>query len=66
MTFASMPPQDMTLKFQKRTPVGNTSDWMIVKLYYPKPNSIRVQVNGVTIRPISLFENNGLTPLNTS
>jgi len=66
MSFASMPPVDMTLKLQKRTPEGNASDWIIVKLYYPRPNSIRVQVNGVTIKPISLFEDNGLTPLNTS
>ena len=42
MSFASMPPEDMTLKFQKRLPEGNSSDWIIVKLYYPKPNSIRV------------------------
>ena len=42
MTFTSMPPEDMTLKLQKRLPEGNTSDWVIVKLMYPKPNSIRV------------------------
>jgi hypothetical protein len=42
MSFTSMPPEDMTLKFQKRLPGGNSSDWIIVKLMYPKPNSIRV------------------------
>ncbi len=42
MTFESMPPEDMTFTFQKRTPEGNSSDWIIVKLAYPKPHSIRV------------------------
>ncbi len=59
MTFKSMPPEDTTFKFQRRLPEGNASDWVIVKLYYPKPNSIRVEVGGKTIKPISLIENNG-------
>jgi hypothetical protein len=42
MTFVSMPPEDMTFKIQKRLPTGNSSDFVIVKLYYPKPNSIKV------------------------
>lgn len=42
MSFTSMPPEDMTLKIQKRLPEGTPSDWVVVKLYYPKPNSIRV------------------------
>ena len=33
---------------------------------YPKPNSIRVEVGGQTIRPISLLDNNGEGSLNTS
>jgi hypothetical protein len=66
MSFKSMPPEDMTFKLQKRLPTGNASDWVIVKLYYPKPNSIRVQVGGQTIKPISLIDNNGEDPLNTS
>ena len=40
MTFASNPPDDMRLQLQKRTPSGNNSDYVIVKLYYPFPNSI--------------------------
>lgn len=47
----------MTLKLQKRLPEGNSSDWVIVKLMYPKPNSIRVEVNGQGIRPIQLKDN---------
>ncbi len=61
-----MPPEDMTFKMQKRLPQGNASDWVIVKLMYPKPNSIRVEVNGQPIKPISLLDNNGEVPLNTS
>ena len=66
MTFTSMPPEDMTFKMQKRLPQGNASDWVIVKLMYPQPNSIRVEVNGQAIRPISLLDNNGEGALNTS
>lgn len=66
MTFATHPPEDMVLRFQKRTPVGNTSDWMIVKLSYPKPNSIRVETGGQIVKPISLLDNGGEAPLNTS
>ncbi len=46
MSFSAMPPEDMTFKIQKRLPEGNSSDWVIVKMMYPKPNSIRVEVNG--------------------
>jgi hypothetical protein len=49
----------MTFRIQKRLPQGNGSDWVGVKLYYPKPNSIKVEVNGVVIKPISLLVNNG-------
>jgi hypothetical protein len=66
MTFTSMPPEDMTFKIQKRLPQGNSSDWVIVKLMWPKPNSIRVEVGGQTVKPISLLDNGGEEPLNTS
>jgi hypothetical protein len=59
MTFSAMPPIDMRLQFQKRTPQGNNSDWVIVRLYYPLPNSIRVQNSTGTVAPISLLDNNG-------
>lgn len=57
MSFVSMPPEDMILQFQRRTLVGNDSDWIIVKLYYPKPNSIRVMDKNGIIRPIPLLDN---------
>lgn len=57
MTFESKPPEDMILQFQRRTPEGNDSDWIIVKLYYPKPNSIRVMDKTSIIKPIPLLDN---------
>jgi len=52
MSFASNPPNDMRLQLQKRTPGGNNSDWIIVKLYYPFP--------------ISLLDNNSQQKLDTT
>lgn len=53
MTFASNPPDDMRLQIQQRIPGGNSSDWVVVKIYYPFPNSIQVQAGGVTVRPLA-------------
>lgn len=38
MSFAAMPPIDMRMQLQKRTPDGMPTDWIVVKLYYPFPN----------------------------
>jgi hypothetical protein len=56
---AAMPPIDMRYRIQRRLPNGNSSDWVIIKMYYPMPNSISVSVKGNTIKPISLLDNNG-------
>jgi hypothetical protein len=64
MTFASNPPDDMLFQLQKRIPAGNNSDWVVVKLYYPFPNSIEVSVGGVVSRPISLLSSS--VALNTN
>lgn len=66
MTFASNPPDDMRLQLQKKLPTGNASEWTIVKLYYPFPNSIEVSVNGAVVKPISLLANNGENPVDTT
>lgn len=66
MSFDAAAPADMTLKLQNRLPEANASDWIIVKLFYPFPNSISVQAGAVPVRPISLLDNDGQTPLNTS
>lgn len=64
MTFASNPPDDMHVQLQKRIPAGNNSDWVVIKLYYPFPNSIEVSVGGVVSRPVSLLDTN--VALNTN
>lgn len=66
MTFRSNPPDDMRFQLQKRTPGGNNSDWIVARIYYPFPNMVEVQVNGQTVRPISLLDNNGEAPVNTT
>lgn len=66
MTFEAMPPVDMVLQIQERIPGGNSSDWAVVKLYYPFPNSIAVEVGGNVIRPISLLTAGAEADLNTS
>jgi len=45
----------MRFQLQKRTPGGNNSDWVVIKLYYPFPNTIQVEVGGKVIKPISLL-----------
>lgn len=66
MTFASNPPDDMRVQLQKRVPGGNSSDWIVVRVYYPFPNMVEVQVGGNVVRPISLLDNNGEGNVNTS
>ena len=51
-TFASMPPINMQYQIQKRSPNGNSSNYIIVKMHYPKPNMIQIKVNGVIQDPI--------------
>ena len=63
MTFASEPPHDMRLQFQRRSLDGNPEDYIMVKLHYPRPNSIRIQANRRTVKPISLLDNNGENPI---
>jgi len=58
MTFESQPPIDMRLQFQRRYVEGNNSEWIVVKLHHPAPNSIRVENRGNVIKPISLLDNN--------
>lgn len=59
MTFESEPPHDMRLQFQRRTVNGDNSEFIIIRLHYPRPNSIRVQNRGTVMKPISLLDNNG-------
>lgn len=56
----------MRLQFQARSQTGNNAEWIIVKLYYPLPNSIRVSNRGGVIEPISLLDNSTEQNLNVS
>jgi hypothetical protein len=45
LTYASSPPTDSRFQLQKRLmPDGNPADWVIVRIYYPLPNSLEVLV----------------------
>ena len=66
MTFESQPPSDMRLQFQSRSVAGNNADWIIVKLYYPLPNSIRVSNRAGVVNPISLLDNSTEQNLNVA
>lgn len=56
----------MRFQFQRRTVTGNSSEFIVIKLYYPRPNSIRVMNRGNVIKPISLLDNNGEAGLDTA
>ena len=66
MSIASNPPDDMRFQIQKRVNGGNNSDWMVFSIYYPFPNSIQVQVGGVTVKPIMILNTGPQKPVNTS
>ena len=52
ITFTEMPPLDMAIQLQKRTPSGNTSNWVIISIFFPIPNSVRIFINGNRQSPI--------------
>jgi hypothetical protein len=66
MTFASEPPHDMRLQFQRATYDGDNDDFILIKLHYPRPNSIRIQNRGQLMKPISLLDNNGEDPIDNT
>ena len=55
----------MNFKLQKKIPEGDPSNWVIVKIYYPKPNSVKVEVGGKVIKPI-LISDTDVAPLDTT
>jgi hypothetical protein len=56
LTGTAMPPVNMQFQLQKRTPAGNNNNFIVIKMYYPKPNMIQVKVNGVVQDPILLTD----------
>lgn len=50
LTYSSSPPTDSRFQLQKRLmPDGNPLDWVIVRIYYPLPNSLEVLVTDKTV-----------------
>ena len=58
MTYASEAPHKLRLQIQKRSIGGDNSKFIIVKLHYPRPNSIRVMLNNQIVDPILLTDVN--------
>ena len=45
LTYSSTPPADSRFQIQKRIlPAGKDTDWVIMRIYYPLPNSIEVLI----------------------
>jgi hypothetical protein len=63
MSFSAVPPYNLQLQLQTRTPSGNNSNYIIVKLYYPLPNSIKLTVNNVVVKPLLLTDYNNANSL---
>lgn len=41
LSYSSSPPSDTRYQLQKREmPNGNSNDWVIIRIYYPLPNSL--------------------------
>jgi hypothetical protein len=66
LTGTAMPPINMQFQIQKRTPVGNNSNFVVIKMYYPMPNMIQVRVNGVIMDPVLLTDGGLKRSLNTA
>lgn len=63
MTFqGGLPPTKLQFQLQKRSPLGNSSNYVIVRLYYPLPNMIRTLYKGQIVDPILLTDYNNTTP----
>lgn len=62
LTYSGTPPSDSRFQIQKRSlPTGNPDDWVIIRIYYPLPNSIEVLVKNIhgkdqMIRPFPIRE----------
>lgn len=49
LSYVSQPPKDARYQIQKRLlPDGNPDDWVIIRVYFPIPNSIQVLVKDNT------------------
>ena len=62
MSFTAEPPHQLQVQLQKRNPLGNNSNYIIGRIYYPRPNMIRVLYKGQIVDPILLTDFNNTTP----
>jgi hypothetical protein len=62
MSWTAEPPTSLQVQLQKRTPLGNASNYVQVRIYYPLPNSIRIVYNNQIVTPILLTDINYTTP----
>jgi hypothetical protein len=56
----------MQFQIERRNPLGDNSNYVVIKIYYPLPNMIRVQVNGAPMKPILQTDSGLSRTLNTS
>ena len=71
MSFTAQPPAELQVQIQKRQPQGEKGHYIIARIYYPLPNSIRVKLNNQIVDPILLTDYNNtaagtMKDLNTS
>jgi len=66
LTFLAMPPVDMQFQIQRGTPLGDPTNFVVICMYYPLPNSIQIQVNKVVIPNIPLTDGGLLRALDTT
>ena len=59
LTGTAMPPVKMQFQIVKRTPAGDNSNYVVLKMYYPLPNMIQIKVGGKLMEPI-LIKDTGL------
>jgi hypothetical protein len=58
MSFTAQPPAELQVQIQKRQPLGESNHYIIARIYYPLPNSIRVKFNNKIVDPILLTDFN--------
>jgi hypothetical protein len=66
MTFKSMPPVIMGFQLEKRTPLGDPNNYLIIKVRFPVPNLIRISANNQVMDPILLTDSGLRRKMNTS
>ena len=49
LLYSSLTPKDARYQIQKRSlPNGNSNDWIILRVFFPVPNSIQILIKNTT------------------